>query len=199
MKILKKQKISYNFKMKSFLYIIALFFILISCKNQSELSKTFNCKTSNLSNSEVFTDFKQNFNITIPTNWNTELYYNEFQSEIFTADTTKQLSETYILDAAFNYGNLEFNDDFYNKTASILATSNLQKIKDGSIKFKSKPAYWYLVKGTKKGFNYNQFNLLIKLSKETYFTAYSEIYGTNNIDERICESITILNSIEFLQ
>lgn len=185
--------------MKSTLYVFSLFFILISCKKQSELSKAFNCNTSKLNNSEVYSDFKHNFNVTIPTNWNTELYYDEFQSEIFTADTTKQLSETYILDAAFNYGNLEFNEAFYKKTDSILAVSNLQKVKDGSLQFKTKPAYWYLVTGTKKGFTYNQFNLMVKLSNDTYFTAYSEIYGTDNIDKRICESISILDTIEFLQ
>ncbi len=185
--------------MKNKFVFIFIIILIVGCKKQSELSKTFNCNTFKLSNLETYSDFKQNFEIAIPTNWKTELYYNEFQSEIFSADTTKQLSESYIIDAAFNYGNLEFNEEFYNKTASILATSNLQKIKDGTIKFKSNPAYWYLVTGTKKGFTYNQFNLIIKLSKETYFTAYSEIYGTNNIDKRICESITILNSIEFLQ
>lgn len=185
--------------MKSTLFILSLVLPLISCTEQSNLSKTFNCNTSKLNNLEVYSDFKQNFKIAIPTTWKTELYYNEFQSEIFTADTIKQLSETYILDAAFNYGNLEFNEDFYKKTDSILAVSNLQKVKDGTIEFKSKPAYWYLVTGTKKGFTYNQFNLIIKLSKDTYFTAYSEIYGTDNTDERICESISILDNIEFLQ
>jgi hypothetical protein len=189
--------------MKSTLYIFSLIFslifLLISCKKQSELSKSFNCNTSKLTNLEIYSDFKQNFKITIPTNWKTELYYDEFQSEIFTADTTKQLSETYILDVAFNYGNLEFNKEFYTKTDSILAGSNLQKVKDGMLQFKSKPAYWYLVTGTKKGFTYNQFNLMVKLSTETYFTAYSEVYGTNNIDQRICESISLLDNIEFLQ
>ena len=179
-----------------FIFVIVLFF---GCKKQSELSKAFNCNTSKISNLQTFSDFKHNFNISIPTNWNTKLYYNELQSEIFTADTTKQLSKTYILDAAFNYGNLEFNDAFYKKTDSVLAVSNLQKVKGETIQFKSKPAYWYLVTGTKKGFTYNQFNLMIKLSKETYFTAYSEIYGSDKIDERICESILLLDNIEFLQ
>jgi len=185
--------------MKSTLYILSLLVMFISCTKQSELSKTFNCNTSKIKNLEVYTDFKNNFKISIPTNWKTQLYYNDFQSEIFTADTTKQLSETYIIDAAFNYGNLEFSNEFYKKTDSIIALSNFQKVKSDTLKFKSKPAYYYVVTGTKKGFTYNQFNLLVKLSPETYFTAYSEIYGINTIDERICESITLLNSIEFLQ
>ncbi len=185
--------------MKNSIVFIFVIFLFFGCKNQSELSETFKCKSSKLSNLETYSDFKQNFKISIPNNWNTELYYDEFQSEIFTADTTKQLSETYILDASFNYGNLEINKAFYLKTDSILAVSNLQKVKGETIQFKSKPAYWYLVSGTKKGFTYHQFNLMVKLSKETYFTAYSEIYGTDKVDERICESISLLDKIEFLQ
>ena len=96
-------------------------------------------------------------------------------------------------------GNKNFEFIITLKTDSILAVSNLQKVKGETIQFKSKPAYWYLVTGTKKGFTYNQFNLMIKLSKETYFTAYSEIYGTDKVDERICESISLLDKIEFLQ
>jgi len=51
----------------------------------------------------------------------------------------------------------------------------------------------------KKGFNYHQFNLIVKLSDETYFTAYTEVYGDSNINERICESIAIFDKIKFLQ
>lgn len=184
--------------MKYTLYFFTLVFILPSCTKQSELSKKLNCNASKTTNSKVYTDFKNNFKISIPTNWKTELYYNDYQSEIFTADTTKQLSETFIIDAAFNYGNLEFTEDFYKKTDSILAISNLKKVKGDRLKFKSKPAYYYLVTGSKNGFVYNQLNLIVKLSQATYFTAYSEIYGTATVEERICESIALLNSIEFL-
>jgi hypothetical protein len=185
--------------MKLPLIIFAIFFIFSSCKKQSQLSSIFECDTVNLKNLNEYSDFKQNFKITIPNNWKTELYYNEFQSEIFTADTTKQLSETYVLDASFNFGNLNFNTDFHKKTDSIIAISNLEKTNSGNFSFKSNPAYWYLVNGTKKGFNYHQFNLIVKLSDETYFTAYTEVYGDSNINERICESIAIFDKIKFLQ
>ncbi len=185
--------------MKNYLFLLFVLTILSSCKKQSELSTIFNCKTVNLKNSSNYSDFKKNFKIAIPSSWKTELYYNEFQSEIFTADTTKQLTATFVLDASFNYGNLKFNDDFHKKTDSIIAVSNLQKINHGNLFFKEKPAFWYLVKGTKKGFNYHQFNLMAKLSEDTYFTAYTEVYGDFNVNERICESIAILDKIEFLQ
>ncbi|SNR35704.1 hypothetical protein [Lutibacter flavus] len=184
--------------MKHLLFIFLLMFILTSCVKQSDLSKSFDCKTHNLNNLTTITDFKNNFRISIPSDWKTNLYYDNFQSEIFTADTIKQLSETYILDVSFNYGNLNFDDSFHKKTDSLLTNSNLQKIKSNTIQFRNKPAYWYVVKGTKKGFNYHQFNLIVLNSENTYFTANSEIYGDNNIDDRICESISILDKIEFL-
>ena len=185
--------------MKLFLFIVSLFFTLTSCVKHSELAKNFNCKTTNLNNLTTIYDFKNNFKISIPNTWKTNLYYDNFQSEIFTADTIKQLSETYILDVSFNYGNLHFNDSFHKKTDSLITNSNLQKIKFNTIQFQNKPAYWYVVKGTKKGFNYHQFNLIVLNSENTYFTANSEIYGDKNIETRICESISILDKIEFLK
>lgn len=184
--------------MKFILFILSIISIT-SCTKQSDLSKEFNCSSSEIKNTTEYYDFNKNFKIDIPSGWKTDLYYNEFQSELFTADTTKNLSKTFILDVAFNFGELSFDKEFYKKTDSIIATNNLQKIKDGIIKFQTKPTYWYLVKGTKNGFDYHQFNLLVKNSSTTYFTAYSEVYGTQNVNERICKSISILEKIEFLQ
>ena len=185
--------------MKSFLFIFSLFFMMSSCSKQSDLSKSFDCKTIKLENTAIISDFKQNFKLQIPTTWKTNLYYNSFQSEIFTADTIKQLTETYILDVSFNSGNLSFDDSFHKKTDSLLATLALTKIKDATIKFQNKPAYWYVVKGIKKGFTYHQFNLYILNSENAYISANSEIYGDNNIEDRICESISIIEKIEFIK
>jgi hypothetical protein len=185
--------------MKKTVLIVLLYLIALSCKHQSELGKEFACDTSEIKNLSEYFDFKKNFKIHIPSSWKTELYYDDFQSEIFTADTTKQLSETFILDAAFNFGELNFDLEFHQKTDSILTVSNLKKIKEGTLKFKSKPAFWYLVKGTKNGFEYHQFNILVKNTSTTYFTANSEIYGTENVNKRICESISLMEKIEFLQ
>jgi hypothetical protein len=38
----------------------------------------------------------------------------------------------------------------------------------------------------------------VKISDNTYFNAYSEIYGEENIEERICKSIAIIETVEFL-
>ena len=181
-----------------FIFIVALVSFL-SCSNQSELSKKYACNVSEIENSKTILDFNKNFKLTISSNWKTTLYFSEFESEVFTADTLKQLTESFILGTSFNLGTLNFNDDFQKKTDSILASNNLQLINSGKELFKSKPAYWYVAKGKKNGFMYHQFNLITKQSENTYFNAYSEIYGEENITERICETISILEKIEFLQ
>jgi len=185
--------------MKNFIFSIVVTFLFLSCSNQSELSKKYACNVTEINNPNTITDFNKNFKLTISSNWKTTLYFNKFESEIFTADTLKQLTESFILGTSFNLGALNFNDDFYKKTDSILASNNLQLINSGKQSFQSKPTYWYVVKGVKNGFTYHQFNLTTKQSENTYFNAYSEIYGEDNITERICETISILEKIEFLQ
>ena len=185
--------------MKNFIISVLIVLAFCGCSKRSELSDIFNCKTKKLEDTKNISDFKKNFRLDIPISWKTELYYNSFQSEIFTADTTKQLTESFIFDVSFNLGELDFNDTFYKRTDSIITANNLQIIKSGNQPFQKMPAYWYLVKGTKKGFPFHQFNLMVKNSSNAYFSAYSEIYGDAHINERICESLGLLENIEFLE
>ena len=185
--------------MKNFIFFVLIIVAFNSCSKQSELYNIFSCNNEISEATKNISDFNKNFKLDIPISWNTALYYNNYQSEIFTADTTKQLTESFIFDASFNLGELNFNDTFYAKTDSIIKANNLQIVKTGNQLFQEMPAYWYLVKGTKKGFTFHQFNLLVKNSSSTYFKAYSEIYGDESINERICESILLLKNIEFLE
>lgn len=179
--------------------ILSISLLLISCSNQSELSKNFECKNLSLENSEPIKDFNNNFILKIPRSWKTELYYDKIQSEIFTADTTKQLTETFILDASYNLGTIEFDKQFKFKMDSLQNSQNLRIISSKKGTFQSKPSFWYVSKGIKNGHPYHQFNLTVVLSENTYFNSYADIYGDEFIDERICKAIAIIDEIEFLQ
>ncbi len=186
--------------MKNSTFLLLLIgFAFLSCSKQPYLSENFNCSINLYPNTTTVSDFNKNFILKVPTNWKTNLYYTNFQSEIFIADTTKQLTESFIFVASFHLGNLNFDTPFYKKTDSLLHKNNLLLIDSGKQSFQKKPTYWYVVKGIKKGFTFHQFNLLVKLSENTYFSAYSEIYGNTKIKERICKSLSIINKIEFLQ
>ena len=94
---------------------------------------------------------------------------------------------------------MNFDADFHKKIDSVLIQNNLQILKSGNQSFQAKPTYWYIAKGFKNGFTYHQFSLTSKQSNNTYFIGYADIYGDTNINERICETISILEKIEFLQ
>ena len=185
--------------MKHLLQIICLTLIFSSCSKQSELSKTFDCSNTNTEQKSAQYDFHKNFKLQLPTSWKTELYYNNFQSEIFSADTVKELTKTYILDASHNLGNIEFNDNYFIKNDSTLKVNNLTIIKSNSSFFKEKPSFWYVANGIKKGYAYHQFNLTVVLGEQSYFNSFIEIYGEEAINERLCDAISIIESIEFLQ
>ena len=95
--------------------LLILTISVISCQ-KNELSDEFNCKTtSEFSEVKEIRDVLKKFKITLPTKWKTQLYYDDFQSEIYSADTTKSLKETYILDISWHQGELNL-DEFFDQT-----------------------------------------------------------------------------------
>ncbi len=182
-----------------YLLMFLLCALLIHCGNPPFLSSKFDCDIEKYKNTKSYTDINNNFNISIPDTWKTELYFSDYESEIFSADTTKELTESYILDVSYNSGRIEFDTQFYRNTDSVSSLNNLTIINSGNQLFQSKPTYWNIVKGSKNGFPFHQFNLMVKLSRNSYFNAHSEIYGDSAVYPRICKSISILESIEFFE
>jgi len=185
--------------MKKTIILLLLLGLVLSCGKESKLSQKFNCTSTKYENTKSILDFNKNFKLNIPTSWNTKLYFSEFESEIFTADTLKQLTESFILATSFNLGEIVFNEDYYVRNDSILNRNNLELIKDGNDNFQSKQAYWFVAKGIKNGFTFHQFTISSKITKNSYFNASAEIYGDDNVEERICEVISILDKVQFLQ
>lgn len=185
--------------MKNFFLFLVFIISFYSCSKQTPLAQKFNCSSSKIDELHEIYDFNKNFKLSLPTTWKTNLYYNKTESQIFAADTIKELTKSYILGTSFSFGTINFNEDYSKRIDSVLIANNLVKIDAGHHSFQTKKTDWYLVKGSKNGFVYHQFNLTVKLSENSYFNAYSEVYGDENIDERICESISIIENVKFLQ
>jgi hypothetical protein len=183
--------------MKKFIFFIATI-VFFSCSEKSELTAAFNCNVSNKDAKKTITDFRRNFEINIPTHWKTELFYNQSSSEIYSADTTKQLTNTYILDVSHQLGEINFDNHFIKKNDSVLKSKKLFKIKSNTLTFKQYPAFYYITQGTNKRFVVNRLNLLVKTSEHEYIAAYCEVYGNEQIEERFCDGISILNTLKLL-
>lgn len=185
--------------MSRFFILYILLFVFISCSKPSELRREFSCESVHFKSVTQISDFNENFNIGVPNAWKTKLYYDNFTSEVFAADTIKQFSETYILSASYNLGEVNFNDAFFKRNDSLATSKNLKIIQSKNIQFQSKESYYYLLKGIKNDFTYHQFQLTVKLTDNSFFNSYIDVYGEVAVEDRICEAIAILDEIEFLQ
>ena len=164
------------------------------------LKKEFKCEnSSNFSELKEYKDFLKNFKIKIPNHWKTNLYYDEYSSEVFSADTTKQLTETYILDISWKQGELKLDNSFSNSlTDSLKVKQQLIVVKDGFGKFKNKPSYFSLSQGQHSGYPYQYLQVFIKTNIDEYITLTSKIYGDSNIDERLCHSVELFDGIQLI-
>jgi len=176
-----------------------VFLILItatSCLKKTVLETTFDCSNSfSFSDTKKVKDIKKNFTISIPENWKTQLYYDEFQSDIFTADTTKNLSNTYIIDTSWKLGELNLSKEFETK---LISSTDMDVVNSKFENIQEKPAFWYLLKGKNKGFDYQVLQIFVKTSVDTYLEIKTEVYGNKNVEERFCESMQIIKSIQFI-
>ena len=84
----------------------------------------FDCG-SNTNNYELkeYQDIFKKYKIKLPKSWKTQLYYDEFQSQIFSADTTKSLADTYILDISWHQGELNLDESFAQRVKDTLAAT----------------------------------------------------------------------------
>jgi len=182
------------------LIILLIAITSISCQSNI-LDKEFNCeKSTNLSELKEHKDFLKNFKINVPNSWKTNLYYDDYSSEIQSADTTKQLTKSYLLNISWNQGELNLDDTFANSiNDSLRINEHLKVVKSGFGNFKSKSSYYNLSAGQHSGYPYQYLQVFIKTDVDEYIRLSSKIYGKDNADERLCESIEVFNSIQFLE
>ncbi|PQJ72897.1 hypothetical protein [Polaribacter butkevichii] len=185
--------------MKNILVIFTAIFLFYSCSQQSEISKRFNCKPINYKNLEVVKDVKNLFSIEIPKTWKTNLYYDTLQSSIYTADTTKQLTESLLLDVTYVQKNINFDTSFKLKQEQENLSKNLIQVKSEETSFLEKPSYYTISKGKKGAFDYQVCLLFIKLNKQNFILAKAEVYGDSVVNTRLCNAFALIEKIKIIQ
>ncbi len=186
--------------MKNSIILLIIVISLTSCQSNL-LDKEFNCENStNFTELKEYKDFLKNFTIDLPKDWKTSLYYNDYSSEIQSADTAKQLTKAYLLNIAWNQGELKLDETFANSiNDSLRINDHLKVTKNGFGKFKNKPSYFNLSVGQDSGYPYQYLQVFIKTNVDEYITLTSKIYGKDDVDKRLCESIELFEGIQFLE
>ncbi|PWG04433.1 hypothetical protein [Polaribacter aquimarinus] len=166
---------------------------------QSELGKELQCKSFNFDNLELVKDVENKFSIAIPKNWKTNLYQDNLQSSIFFADTTKQLTATFLVDVSFIKNNLEINDLFKLKIEQENLKKKLIQINSKELIFLEKPTYILISKGIKSDYLYQKLQAFIKIDKNHFILAKAEVYGDSLTQNRLCKAISLIEKIKIIQ
>ena len=174
--------------------------VLASCQ-PSKFEREFNCDIPmSFTKNKSYKDILSHFEIDIPKDWKTKLYYDEYQSALYTADTTKHLRESYVLDITWHQGELVFGDDFEKRIAdNVINEQQLIPVKWGYGDYHDKPSYYLISTGKTSGLNWHYLQIYLKYNNDEYYTFTSKIYGSEQVDERICASFAIFNEISFLK
>jgi hypothetical protein len=183
--------------MKSVSRLLFISIFIISC-NKTALEKEFSCSSESFNgNTEKVIDVKKSFSIQIPKHWKTNLFFDKMQSSIYSADTTKQLTETVLIDITQLQIGYQFDARFKKQ---LTLNDSIQKLKNkhqNAFKFKNKNAYYAISSGKKGNFTYQILNIFAKQNDTNSFHLKTEIYGNSDINKRFCKAIHILNSITF--
>lgn len=168
--------------------------VMKSCTQKSELALYFNCnKDYGNDDLKTLNDINNNYSITFPTHWKSSLYYDEYQSDIYIADTTKSLTSTYILNISNKKGDLIFDENFKTKLSSELAVQNLQLIKIDAVQYLETASYYAHATGNKNNYSYHLIEIFKPANNNSFFDIKIELYGDNQLNERICEAIYFSN------
>tara|TARA_B110000046_G_scaffold183054_1_gene218339 strand:- start:17756 stop:18310 length:555 start_codon:yes stop_codon:yes gene_type:complete len=170
-----------------------------SCTDESEIREDFSCTNSAFNNLEIVDDIKNLFSVQIPANWKINLYKDEVQSSIFTADTTKQLTETILLDVTFINNKINFDDAFLLQQEQENLVRNLIKTKSKKITLLEKPSIYIIYKGKKGKFNYQTCHTFVKIDEKNIIFAKTEVYGDSLVNQRFCNSFSLIENIKINQ
>jgi len=179
----------------NFFFLIII--VLSSCSKKTQFINEFDCEVVAFQNLERIEDVKKLFSVYYPDSWKTNLYYDKNQSSIYTADTTKQLKETMLLDITHISSELVFDSNFIRKFNSNLKQQQLTVINSNKILFSDKPTFYSEAKGVKNKFRYSVLNLFIKLDEKNYIHSTIEVYGDSLRRKRICKGINLLEKTIF--
>ncbi|PQJ78097.1 hypothetical protein [Polaribacter porphyrae] len=178
----------------SFLFLITA--LIFSCNTPSEINKDFNCKIASLNNLEIVEDVTNQFSIQIPKSWKTNLYKDAIQSSIFTADTTKQLTESTLLDVTFVNNNINFNEAFLLKQEQEQLTKKLIRIKHKEVKVLDKPSIYMIYKGKKGKYLFTTCHIFVKVDAQNFIQTKTSVYGDSLVNQRLCESLSRIETIK---
>lgn len=175
--------------------LFLILFSFISCSKNAGIFSNFDCpQTSEISTKPILDAFFK-FSLDIPTTWKTELYIDNDTSIFATADTTKQLTEAFLIKVSQIPGQLTLNQATTVTIKSELTKNQWQinSIQNGL--FKEFNTLLIASQKQPSHLKTSALHLYFSVANEYYFEIEIQCFGDKNIDERFCQAIKIINSL----
>lgn len=182
-----------------FLYLLPII-LLLSCKKTPSIYDVISCNSSQeFEHTKTIRDAKNHFEINLGEHWKRELYFDDYQSRIYAADTTRNFSSSFLIDVTRFKGRIIIEEAFKNKITSEILASNPRTyvIENSIIEYKEQPAYaiYYFHKNEDQ-VTYNiQYYIAFK---ESYYLLSAQINGSQNFELNNCEILQLFNSLKIL-
>lgn len=178
--------------------VFLLMMTLFSCHQTHSIEQVFSCQDNAIkAPKELVSDFKKTFSIELPKHWNTKLYYDNAQSEIFSADTVKIIENSIIFNTSMIESTLNLDEHFKQHLEAITSQEGLTTIKTGIADFETYNGYYHLGKGVDKNMPIQVFQWYINCKNNRYFRLKIDIYGEENTDKRLCEALSLVRTLKF--
>lgn len=198
MVLIKLENLNYKLILRS-IFILGTSLLLFNCNNTSDLKQNLSCNEIYFNNLKEFSDAKNNFKISLPNNWKTSTFTDNYQSSIYTADTTKQLTKSLLLDVNFINNSIQIDDIFKLKIEHENLTNKLIQKKQKEIIFLNRKSYYVISIGKKQKFKYKSLQVFVPLNKSSSLAIKAEIYGDSLVEKRICKALTLIDKIKIEQ
>jgi len=168
---------------------------IYSCTDSNTIFKNYHCKTKSVQ-SKTIHDALQKFTLNVPNNWKTKLYINNNSSTFITADTTKQLSQAFIIKVSSIPGGLNFNKTLATSLKLKLAENNwkTKKITKGLFKTHNSLLFRTIKQDSK--IKTTALQLFFNTTNQYHFEVEIQCFGTKNTQERFCKALAILKTLK---
>ncbi len=171
--------------------------LLISCGAPSGLESEFDCGSASSAGYEEETDLKKKFTVALPSHWKVNLYQSELQSSIYAADTTLALSKSTLIDFSYIEKEVVFDGQFKLQNEQIQLKNKLVKSKTKDFTEKGVEVHYTVYKGMKNNLAFTTLHTYLKKDARGFIHIKADVYGTESINERLCEAISLVNELKF--
>jgi len=177
------------------IFIFLMVLTTYGCSNKNSLFKDCDCQTKPIK-SKIIPDALQKFSLRVPNNWKTELYLDNNNSVFVTADTTKQLSQAFIIKLSSISGALNFDENLSTSLRSKLAESYWKTDKTVKGLFIGHPALLFSSIKQNSKIKTSALHIFVNAKNQYHFEIEVQFFGDKNKQERFCKAINILKTLK---